>query len=232
MHWSAKSSIFERNLTTSTASVNYSRPSQAPLRFKKRQTNPPPFSGQAQQQVMTLATAIYIVEVIDNGGNLTHVCRDLNVTALYLEGLDGKLAKQKICAAAINPPPPTNSSAITDVISLATALYAVEVAGNYAGGTNLTTLCNVIDVNIISLLGFDGASVKDFVCAAASGTSLAPTATATTFATAVTAASVTWSPTWTPLGTTWAGPVLTAASSAWRYHHSRETQRSSRVWDY
>ncbi|KAI9875581.1 MAG: hypothetical protein M1830_008320 [Pleopsidium flavum] len=196
------SAILEQNFTSPTASFKHSGQSHAPLRQHKRQTNLPPFGGQAQQQVMVLATAIYIVEVINNRGNLTQVCNDLNATALYLEGLDGNLAKQKICAAALSPLPPTNSSAITEIIALATALYAVEVAGNYAGGTNLTNLCNVVDVNTISLLGFDGISVKNFVCAAAAGTSLAPTSTGTTLATAVTAAAVSVSPGLTGRGTT------------------------------
>lgn len=134
---------------------------------QKQVVDSPPFGGDAQQLVIQLATAIYIVEVINNGGPLQEVCDTLNVTVLYFEGLNGALAKQKICAAAANPPPPANASAINGIITLATALYAVEVAGNYAGGTNLTNLCNLIDYQAIDLLGFDGPSVEDFVCSAA-----------------------------------------------------------------
>lgn len=86
-----------------------------------------------------------------------------------MEGLNGALAKQKICEAAQNPPPPATASAIDQVLALATALYAVEVAGHYAGGTNLTNLCKVVDTKAISLLGFDGPAVKNYVCTAALG---------------------------------------------------------------
>ena len=144
----------------------------------------PPFGGEAQRLVIEFATAIYVEEVINNGGALQEVCDTLNVTVLYLEGLDGALAKQRICAAAANPPPPANASVFNGIIALATALYATEVAGNYAGGTNLTNLCNVIDVQTISRLGFNGASVKDFVCKAAAEATTAPTCSVDSSATA------------------------------------------------
>ena len=143
----------------------------------KRATDLPPFGGEAEQLVIKLATAIYIVEVINNGGDLTKACDNVNVAALYLEGLDGHLAKQRICAAALSPPPTADPSSRAQIIALATALYAVEVAGNYAGGTDLTNLCNVIDLNTIVALGFDGSSVKQFVCSAASNTPSVPACT-------------------------------------------------------
>ena len=52
-----------------------------------------------------------------------------------------------------------------------------RVAGGYAGGTNLQTLCNEINEAIINpiFIGFTntnvGTEVKDFVCAAASAAS-------------------------------------------------------------
>ena len=149
-----------------------------PAARQKRDIVLPPFTGEAQQLVMELATAIYIVEVINNDGGLQKVCETLNVTALFFEGLNGSLAKEKICAAAAQPPPPANESSFNGIIALATALYAVEVAGHYAGGTNLTALCSVVDAQTISLLGFDGPLIKDYVCSAALNQTTGPSCSA------------------------------------------------------
>lgn len=218
--------VSKQGCTVSTVTVDHplpSHPFHGDKKLQKRQAPLPPFTGQAQQDLVMLATAIYIVEVINNGGNLSQVCLAFNVTAAYLEGLDGNLAKQKICAAALHPPPPANSSSINGIIALSTALFAVEVAGNYTGGTNLTTLCNLIDVNTITLLGFDGAGVKNFVCAAASGTSLPPTPMATTLATVTTTC-------YNSSTTRAANPVTTTTTTtsfSEREHHSRATFRPS-----
>lgn len=55
---------------------------------------------------------------------------------------------------------------------LFTALYAVQVAGGYAGGTDLATLCGEIDAGIVDTLflasGLEGTGTeaKNFVCGA------------------------------------------------------------------
>lgn len=144
---------------------------------QKRQVVLPPFDPAPASIVRQLATAIYITQVIRNGGNLWKACQNVNVRNLGLTGINGELAKERICAAARIPPAPADTSTLNEIIALATGLYAVEVAGKYAGGTNLTNLCNVIDVVTINALNYDGQRVKDFVCAAASNAPAAPACT-------------------------------------------------------
>ena len=60
----------------------------------------------------------------------------------------------------------------------------MQVAGNYAGGPNLTALCSDIDATLIDnvfinyILGV-GTAVKDYVCSAASASASASSSTAT-----------------------------------------------------
>ena len=62
-----------------------------------------------------------------------------------------------------------------DVTLLFTALFAVQVAGGYAGGTDLETLCSEIDGGALDAVFVNGAegtgtAVQKFVCDAASST--------------------------------------------------------------
>lgn len=148
----------------------------------------PPFAltGQGEALVNQLASAILIVEILYSGtGDLAGVCDAFSdvtvITDLFLQGLNGSLIQQRICAA-VQRPPTTNVSAVAQIVGLAAALYAVEVAANFSGTTDPRVLCYVIDWELVSSLGFDGQAAQDYICAAGAGSSLPPTPTGSSLA--------------------------------------------------
>ena len=92
--------------------------------------------------------------------------------------------QREVCAlAAIEFASPSLSGPVISenqagVSYLATALFAVQVAGNYAGGPNLAKLCSEIEATLIDNLfinytPFVGTAVKDYVCSVASASASA-----------------------------------------------------------
>ena len=72
---------------------------------------------------------------------------------------------------------------------LETALFAVEIAGNFAGGANLATLCTEIEAKLIDNLfvgsgyGTVGSAIKTYICSAANTTSTTNSTTPSTCST-------------------------------------------------
>lgn len=124
--------------------------------------------------------------MFSNGGNAERLCSLINPASLdEISGIaiNGTVVQQEICAlGAIEFASPNLASAVisgnqADVQYLATALFAVQVAGNFAGGPNLATLCSEIDATLINniFIGYIlnvGTAVKDYVCSAASASAL------------------------------------------------------------
>lgn len=109
--------------------------------------------------------------------------------------INGTAVQQEVCAlAAIEFTSPSLADIVISgnqvaVQYLATALFAVQVAGNYAGGPNLATLCSEIEATLIDniFIGYIpkvGTAVKNYVCSAASAS-----ATSTASCSACTCAS-------------------------------------------
>jgi hypothetical protein len=140
--------------------------------------SPTPYTGRALELTLDLTTAIYTYLLYHSGINLTTICEQLNVTAHFEMGLNGTAVKKSICQFAKNPPS-SQYTPLEQVIGIAAPLFAVQVAGNYAGSSSLTYLCNEINYQVVSDLGFDGRGAQQFVCSEASRASLAPTWTIT-----------------------------------------------------
>ena len=107
--------------------------------------------------------------------------------------INGTAVQQEVCAlAAIEATSPNLGPIVISANKLAisfleTALFAVQVAGNYAGGPNLARLCSEIEADLIDAVFINyipkvGTAVKDYVCSVASTSSSAIT-TATPSAT-------------------------------------------------
>jgi hypothetical protein len=140
--------------------------------------SPTPFTGRAQEIVVQMASAIFVWELFNSGINITTVCEQLDVVKNFQMGLDGTAIKELICNLAANPTAPPYTP-FEQVVGPAAVLYAVQVAGGYAGGSNLKFMCNNVYFQIVTDLGFDGQAAKDFVCAEAVGVSPSPTGSAT-----------------------------------------------------
>lgn len=112
------------------------------------------------------------------------MCSTINPSALSEitdPSINGTVVQSEVCAlAAIDFASPSLASFVegenrVGVTYLTTALFAVQVAGGYAGGTNLNTLCSEIEATLIDdlFIGFVpdvGTAVKNYVCSAASAT--------------------------------------------------------------
>lgn len=156
----------------------------------------PPISSTAQELIDELSTAILYAELFSNGGSAEDLCRLINPASLDEIGgiaINGSAVQEEVCAlASIEASNPSLGATVVSanqlaVQYLATALFAVQVAGNYAGGPNLATLCSEIETTLINniFIGYvpnGGTAVKNFVCSAASAsaTSTASCPTATT----------------------------------------------------
>ncbi|MCJ1471175.1 hypothetical protein MMC07_009823 [Pseudocyphellaria aurata] len=139
----------------------------------------PPVNPKVQTLLDELATAIVYATLIANDNNLTATCALVDPPALSnITGINGKIVQLEVCSAAkIQAQNATASELVVlanqrGVPFLATALYAVQVAGNFAGGTDLDKLCSEIEtVSITDLFSkyIDnfGTKIKNFVCNAA-----------------------------------------------------------------
>lgn len=174
--------------TTTTTSSTSSLPISTP-------TSPlPPVSPTVQSFIDELSTAILYAELLSNDGFAAKLCSVINPSALdKISGIaiNGSAVQSEVCAlAAIDfGTPSLSASVVADnqrgVSLLATALFAVQVAGGYAGGPNLAALCSEIEATLIDNLFINyipnvGTEVKDYVCNAASASaspSTTPTAT-------------------------------------------------------
>ena len=151
----------------------------------------PPISDTAQSFIDELSAALLYVQLIANGGNgAASICSAINTLALdniTNPAINGTAVQNEICSLGViqvSDPSLADLVAIENqegVTYLATALYAVQVAGGYAGGPNLAKLCSEIEAEFIDRLFIGyvpnaGTQVKDYVCAAASATS-GPTGT-------------------------------------------------------
>ena len=148
-----------------------------PKHHTKRQTAVSPISGsglplQAQQYLTQLNTAIFIIDLINTSSDLSGDCQDLrngNATLSAAVAINATQAADFVCAAYA-----TNLTSISPTLLqvFAAALYAVELSGNFAGTTNTTTLCDSVDVDILTLpiFGVDGQGVQSYVCNAFNAT--------------------------------------------------------------
>ena len=134
-----------------------------------------------------LSTAILYAELLSNAGNQEKLCSVINPASLdEIKGIaiNGSAVQSQVCAlASIEFAFPSLSGFVISgnqaaVSYLATALFAVQVAGNYAGGPNLATLCSEIEATLIDNIftGYTpdvGTAVKDYVCSAAAASASA-----------------------------------------------------------
>ena len=151
-------------------------------------------SPTVQAFIDDLETAILYAELISNGPDAAPLCSDINPSSLDgINGIaiNGTIVKKQVCGLAEIES--TNSTLAAIVVGanqlivqfLAQALFAVQVAGGYAGGTDLAKLCSEIETSLINnvFMGFisdEGTAIKNFVCSAASSSASAtPACTAT-----------------------------------------------------
>ena len=152
----------------------------------------PPPGALLQDLLAKLVTAVLYVSLFSNGGDYQALCDALvpdNLSNIGSGGVNGTAIKNEICTgaqlvaanAAFEPFLVETNQRGVDF--LAVALFAVQVAGKYAGGPDLTTLCSEIEAERINLLfiGFTdtdtGTQIKDYVCGAAASSSSAAAAT-------------------------------------------------------
>lgn len=180
--------VFGSSAQTAPASVTvtgtkFPAPTASPL---------PPVSQAVEAFIGELATAILYASLIGNDNELASLCPLIDPPALSnITGINGEIVRGEVCAAAKIV---ARNSALGEqvvlenqkgVSLLATALFAVQVAGNYAGGTNLNTLCSEIEAELIDLLFINyiddvGTKVKDYVCNAAKSTPASSSSNTTT----------------------------------------------------
>lgn len=147
----------------------------------------PPVRPKVEAFLDELATAIIYASLIANDNNLTATCALIDPPALSnITGINGKIIQTEVCSAAkIQAQNATASEQVVlanqrGVPFLATALFAVQVAGNYAGGTDLNKLCSEIETGVISDLFSNyidnfGTTIKNYICNAAKSTSVTST---------------------------------------------------------
>jgi len=139
-------------------------------------------SPTVQPFIDELSTAFLYASLIGNGGDEAKSCSVINPSSLFEiknPTINGTAVQNEVCAfASIQAATPNLANVVIAenqraVSYLATALFAVQVAGGYAGGTNLATLCDEIEATIIDNIFINnidgvGTAVKNFVCSAAS----------------------------------------------------------------
>ena len=112
--------------------------------------------------------------------------------------INGTAVQNEVCAlASIEFASPSLAAIVVSrnqlaVQYLASALFAVQVAGGYAGGTNLATLCSEIETTIINnifinYISDQGTAIKDYVCSAASASASASASATCTASPSITA---------------------------------------------
>lgn len=139
-----------------------------------------------QEFIDELSTAIFYTEHIANARDAAKLCSVINPASLDdINGIaiNGSAVQWEVCAlTAIDFTTPSLSAAVVSenqagVMYLASALFAVQVAGNYAGEPVLT-LCSEIEATFINNISVNytrnvGTAVKDYVCSAASASASA-----------------------------------------------------------
>lgn len=150
----------------------------------------PPVSPTVAAFIGELSTAILYASLIGNDNDLAALCPLINPPALSnITGINGEIVRKEVCAAVRVL---AQNSTLGDqvvlenqkgVSLLGTALFAVQVAGNYAGGTDLNKLCSEIEAELINVLFIGyidnfGTTIKKYICDAAKSTSPTPTQSA------------------------------------------------------
>ena len=145
---------------------------------------------QVQTFINELSTALLYVEILANGGNSEKLCSVINPAGLDKidsPSINGSAVQTEVCAlGAIQAFDPGLATLIVQGNQLGVkyveqALFAVQVAGKYAGGTNLETLCDEIEADLLNALFIGyingvGTLVKDYVCSVASASASSPAA--------------------------------------------------------
>lgn len=146
----------------------------------------PPLSPFVGDLINKLVTASLYSTLYANGGDYRATCDAIipeNVSGVGSSGINGTAVKSEICAGAslvaqnADYGPFLRESYRRGAGYLATALFAVRIAGNFAGGSDLAKLCTEIEAEIINdlFIGFTGtdvgSQVKDYVCSAAASSS-------------------------------------------------------------
>lgn len=159
----------------------------------------PPVTPTIKSFIDELSTALLYTELLANGGNSEKLCSIINPSSLdEISGIaiNGSAVQSEVCAlGAIDFTTPGFGASVVSVNQqsvsyLTTALFAIQVAGNYAGGCNLETLCSEIEATLIDNIFINnipnvGTEVKDYVCSAASASaSRTPTPTSAPYPTA------------------------------------------------
>lgn len=150
----------------------------------------PPLKEPAKTLNEEFSTTVAYAILISNG-NAKALCKAINTTSLSkVSFINGTAVKTEVCSAArIGQQSRESESAIISLNQewakyLVTAVYAVDVAGGFAGGTDLKNLKNRIEVVVINnlFIGYKddrkvGQEVKDYVrnAAAAEPPPLVPT---------------------------------------------------------
>lgn len=169
--------------TVTVTNATFPAPTASPL---------PPVNATVGAFIGELSTAILYALLIGNDNDLAALCPLINPPALSkITGINGKIVQKEVCAGArIQAQNATSGEQLVlgsqkRISSLATALFAVQVAGNYAGGTDLNTLCSEIETEIINLffstyIDNFGTTIKNYICNAANSTSTASSPASTT----------------------------------------------------
>lgn len=146
----------------------------------------PPLSPFIDDLIKKLVTASLYATLFANGGDYRALCDAIvpeNLSGVGSSGINGTAVKTELCAGADlvakNPDfgPFLRESNRRGAGYLATALFAVRVAGGFAGGTNLAKLCSEIEADLINplFIGFTdtdvGTQVKDYICSVAAASS-------------------------------------------------------------
>lgn len=152
----------------------------------------PPISPMVADLLGELATAQIYASLFANGGDYQALCDAIvpeNLSGIGGAGLgtvNGTGVKAEICTGAslvaqnADYGPFLTQGNQRALGYLATALFAVQVAGEFAGGPDLADLCAEIEEELINLffLGFTntdvGTQVKKFVCDAARASASTP----------------------------------------------------------
>lgn len=150
----------------------------------------PPVSPTVEAFIGDLNTAILYASLIGNDKDLAGLCSRINPPALSnITGIDGTAVQREVCAAVtvLAQNPELRDYLVLEnqmgVSSLRTALFAVQVIGNYAGGSDLDALCSEIDEDLINRLFINfinddfGTTIKNYVCNAAKSKSAIPSPT-------------------------------------------------------
>jgi len=124
-------------------------------------------------------TAIFAIDLINTGWNLTRVCTDLrdpaNAYDLTQASINPSQAADIVCWASIYGAY-FNTTTFDLLSNLEAAVYAIQVGSNFT--TNTNALCNSLDLSAAPELGIDAPGIQTFVCSVNNATYSLPTSTA------------------------------------------------------